>query len=569
MAVKSDIKSRDQRFKGFDLGSREIGTRTSYAVVTYFHYKRQNFVNPSNVSDFKPSFDVEVGTIDTEIAEISVSKSISQCSGNFTLSLFPSKNWKQILSPGDWVMIYFFNEFDKPEIIKDTRNCVLIGNIDRISRSLSRNEDEDKTQLRYNVSGRNFGKVFEEQDIWFDPYATSASGGLKSELDVYLQEAGLTISGTPKDIVDALIGIFLGKGGKTDQGKKDGISGWNIPIALASRFQATTPSSAQPQFFDILNSQIDKLPGYKAREALTVDSNGSLWDMIERNSNPLVNEVFLEESREADGTVRPTIFLKPRPLQTPFFEDFFNNAKAATTAAIKKAKGNQEQISVSERADLSILEGAYQSLQNLAKTNYVEVAQSEIKFEDLGKDDHSRMNFFWLRTPQAFENNYRYNANLNATKGFNNPVYSRESIQRHGLKRMDQTFDFCYVKEGQLSGVQINLWKAFMAQIYDTHFAAHLFEAGTIECTGVLEAELGKALIVKAARKGELDKVFFIEGYEHSWSLQEGWTTTFTLTHGQWLTDGKNIFVDATPEDFGQLDEALTSTYLAKTESER
>lgn len=543
---QNSLGSRNQVFRGFEIGDRAIGTRTSYAVVNYFHYKKQNFVTPSNMADFKPSFDVETGIIDSDIAEVTVSKSIQQASATFSISLFPSKNWKQVLSAGDWVIIYFKNKYDpsQPDLT-DTRDAVLIGSIDRISRSLARNEDEDKTQLRYNVSGRNFGKVFEEQDIWFDPYSTSTAGGLDSELNVFLKQAGLEITGGPKKMIESLVGIFLGNGGDTAQGKKSGISAWGMPIPLVSKFVSST--SAHPKFFDILATDIPTLPGYKARDMITVESNGSLWDMVERNSNKLVNECFLEEVRQTDGTITPTLIVKPRPLQTPFFLD------------LAKAGG----------VDLGELKGAYQTLQDLAKTNFIELSQSEIKYEDLGKDDHSRMNFFWLRTPQASEHGFRYNANLNEKEKISNPVYSRESIQRHGLKRLDQQLDFCFAEKGNAVGVQKKIWQAFVCQMYDMHFANHLYDAGTIECTGVLEAELGKALIVLNAQPEEKKKVYFIEGYEHRWSLQDGWTTTFTLTHGQWLTDGKNIFIDATDDDFGQLDEALKNTYVAQTESER
>lgn len=560
--VQGTIGNRDNVFRGFNVGNREIGTRTSHAVVTYFHYKKQNFVLPSNLSDFKPSFDTISGVIDSDIVEVSVSKSIQQASGNFSFSLLPSKNWKTVLSPGDWVMIYFFNKYSVGQEIPDSKNCVLLGSIDRVSRSLSRNEEEDKTQLRYNVSGRNFGKVFEEQDVWFDPYtngpATSKTA-FGSELDTFLNEAGLTLSGSPKQLIESLVGIFLGDGGDTGQGRKSGISGWGIPIALAAKFAVAdfktrdaldrNEPDKPKRFFNLLRTEIEDVPGFKDRETITVNSNGSLWDMVERNSNQLTNECYLEESRNSSGDVFPTLFLKPRPISTPFLEDLFANKDAK----VKK----------------DVLQGAHKTLQDLAKTNYVEISQAEVKYEDLGKDDHARMNFFWLKTPQAVEAKVNYRANLNETKGISNPVFSRESIQRHGLKRMEQTLEFCYVAKGSAIGVQTDLWKAFMVQLYDFHFANHLYDAGTIECTGVLEAELGKCLIIKEAQEGELPKIYFIEGYEHRWSFQSGWGTTFTLTHGQWLTTGKNIFIDLSDEDFGQLDKMISNTYKAQTETER
>lgn len=638
MAISKSLDRRQSDkttvFRGFPLADRAIATRTSYAKIVYYHYKKQNFGKPTNLRDGgEPFLGVEVGVIDNDIDSIQVSKSIQAASGTFEFSLLPSQNWKGVLSPGDWVLIYLFNEFQAEGEPQDTRNCLMIGNIDRVSRSLQRDEDEDKVSLRYRVAGRNFGKVFEETDLWYDPYAEQVN-----TLDVALRNAGLEILGNPTDLVSNLVDIFLGSGGQTASGATSDLKPWRIPSLLAGKLGATIAGvlnsnspellsllgttvsgagsiSSEDKFYDILKTDIqDELPGFKAREMLTVDSNGSLWDMIKRNSNELVNEVYLEEVRNTDGTINPTLVLKPRPIQTPFFEDLFTVGEPPrtppvekdvtyrikqgdtlgriakqygttvkeivklnpsitnpdliypnTTIVVKKEKEIPKKQKV-EDAKLSKLNGAYKSLQDLAKENFVEISQAEIKYEDIGKDDHSRMNLFWMRTPESREKNISHMANQGQPKTISNPVFVRESIQRHGLKRLDQVLEFCYAKEQGVTGsTEIELWKAFMAQLYDMHFANHLYDAGTLVCTGVLEAELGKALIVKSAQDQTPDKVYFIEGYQHEWRLREGWSTTFTVTHGQWKTEGKDIFIDIAPEDFGYPDILLANSYIAQT----
>lgn len=657
MSISKSLDKRQQQkttvFRGFPLEARAVASRTSYAKVVYYHYIKQNFGKPTNLRDDAQDLTIESGVIDADIDSLQVSKSIQQASGTFEISVLPSRNWKAELSPGDWVMIYIYNEFQNNQEPLDTKNCVMIGNIDRVSRSLTRDEDEDKVTLRYRISGRNFGKVFEETDLWFDPYAEQVN-----TLDVALRNAGLEILGNPTDLVNNLLDVFLGEGGKTASGQTSNLKPWRIPARLASTVNAEVAAGEQlrssldatrnfspelasamglsvsdsltsstqkrdtdlgDKFFDLLAKDIQsELPGFKAREMLTVDSNGSLWDMIKRNANELVNEVFLEEVRNADGTVRPTIVLKPRPIQTPFFESLFTIGEPPrtppvekdvtyrikkgdtlsaiakrngttvkeivklnpsitnpdliypnTTIIVKKEKEIPKQQKV-EDAKLARLNDAYKSLQALAKENFVEVSQSEVKYEDLGKDDHSRMNLFWLRTPDTWEKNVSHMANQGQPKTISNPVFVRESIQRHGLKRLDQILDFCRVTgEGASGTTEVELWKAFMAQLYDMHFANHLYDAGTITCTGVLEAELGKALIIKAASPEGRDKVYFIEGYQHEWKLKDGWTTVFTITHGQWKTEGQDIFIDASPADFGYPDSLLTSSYVAQTEVPR
>jgi hypothetical protein len=559
MSVGSKLEDRQRGssvFRGFPLSQRAYGSRTSSVVVKYFHYRTQNFGLPTNLREnINAPVDVEVGTISSEVSNLTISKSIQQCSASFNLSLFPSKNWKNVLSPGDWIMIYIFNNLGD---IEDTKNLVLVGNIDRVSRSLQRNEDEDKTLLRYQVSGRNFGKIFEDMDIWYDPYKDQ-----EATLDVALLNAGLEMVGSPTSLVTEMVNIFLSTGGTTAQGKTTDLNAWRIPSDLANVFVEATENPllagdtavlAPVRFADILETNItENLPGYKPREKLSIDSNGSLWDMIHRNSNMLLNECFVEEVRDADGSVTPTLTVMPRPIQTPFFEDLFGSEPASDPVLQK-------------------LNGAHKSLQTLATESFVEISQSEIIYEDLGKDDHSRMNLFWLRTPDAYEKNVSNVANLNSTNMISNPVFVKESIQRHGLKRFDQLLEFSRTQApGYSGGPEIQLWKAFMSQLYDMHFANHLYDAGTIECSGVLEAELGKALVVKASKPEDKDKIYYIEGYEHKWTFPNGWNTVFTVTHGQFkVQDGsKNIFIDESEEDFGSPDSQIINTYVAQTETKR
>ena len=186
------------------------------------------------------------------------------------------------------------------------------------------------------------------------------------------------------------------------------------------------------------------------------------------------------------------------------------------------------------------------------------------------------MNMFWLTVHQAYEYAYAKAANLKDL-GLMNPTFNRPQINRHGLKRFDQTLDFSFVEDASGTAIQapapnIVLFKGFMAQVYDMNYANHLYDVGSITCTGVLEAELGKALIVKRNESitGSLDKVYYIEGYSHDWHFPSKWTTTFTLTHGQFLTSDGKIFIDAIgPGDFGQADVALNTTYLSKTKTDR
>ncbi|NBW99548.1 hypothetical protein EBR03_08255, partial [bacterium] len=113
---------------------------------------------------------------------------------------------------------------------------------------------------------------------------------------------------------------------------------------------------------------------------------------------------------------------------------------------------------------------------------------------------------------------------------------------------------------------QVDLFKAFMVQVYDMNYANHLYDNGTIECTGILHAQLGKALVVMPTKEGGKRKVYYIEGYEHTWTYPGIWRTIFTVTRGQFFKpkDGK-IFIDLRDKDFGAPDDEIPPVYLAQT----
>ena len=523
---------------------------------------KQNFGEASNIrSNFREStvFDINQFTIEEEVKSLKTSKSLDNPSGTFNISLFPTQSWKEKIAPGDWVAIYMFNRLETRTAGPiDSRNLVMLGNVDRISRNLEREEDSDKIKLKYEVSGRSFGKVFEDINVWYDPYANQ-----DILIDVALRTAGLEMTGNPTSQVTQLLNVFLGNGQQFEKEKTSPLNQYRIPTAVAAIFNKTSTRGVvssnvlrdNPSFYDILVQKIEPgLPGYRDRNMISAEDNGNLWENLQRASNDLVNEIFLEDVRGSDGTARPTIVLRPRPLNTPFFDSQFGLEK------------NQ----VKPR-----LNGKFKTLQELAEESFVEISQGEIFLEDLGRDDHSRFNMFWLTSNRSEQWNQSTYSHLRSVGAVGNPFVLRESVTRHGLKKMTSQWDFDRVDKngGSAKNRETDLFKAFMVQNYDQNYANHLYDAGTIETSGVLEAELGKALVLLPdANTNNKKKIFYIQGYEHEWSFPNTWRTMFSVTHGQFKTQDLNIFIGLgigtkDNSDRGTLDKAFDSAYIAKTQT--
>lgn len=550
MPTKFGVKDRDSSPRGgFSLKDRIPASKSSSCRVRVWHYVKQNFGAATNVSGevlpFEDLLEVEEFDIVSDVSAININKNINNPSATFSISLLPTKNWKGKISPGDWLAIFLYSSYGANKKNNETKNLVLLGNVDRITKNAARDEDTDKLTVRYNVTGRNFGKVFENTDIWYDPYQIQ-----KDVIDVILRQAGLRIQGNPSELVNAILDIFLGPGyvvdgiNKVAKESTEPLKQWKIPSEIVSFIGSSGSlvlgASEGYVFYDILNREIEEdLPGQKIRGTITPGDHGNVWGYLERNYNNLVNELFLEEIRSQDGNVIPTITLRPKPLQTIFFENQFVNT----------AEGFKPLIE---------LNGKYKTLHDHSKENFVEISQSEILYENIGKGDEGKVNFIYLHS--GYKDVYR----STSSQDIGNPFVNRNFIHRDGLRALEQNLDFIVPEREARGKIEIDLFKGFLTQIYDLHFVNHIYENGTIECTGVLEAELGKALVIPSTDDSEDKKMYYIEGYQHAWQYPSTWRTTFEVSHGQFQNES-NPFIDVAQNDAGLPDTVLSSNYVAKT----
>ena len=552
--------------KGLD--GKFLQSRTSFFVVQVFHYKKQYAGIPTfgestttkgmdggqklnltsqqfglnteaSIHLMKDSlWDTDNYIIVDEILSVSINKSIGQ-KGSINISLATQVNWKAKLAPGDWFIVYVFNTEKNitTQILEESKDkIVFIGNIDRVARQIAK-DDDDKTTLRYQIAGSNFVKVFEKTDIWFNPYANQ-----EKVVDIAMNEAGLALFGSPNELISRALKIFLGPGDTIGDYVSPPLNQWKMPPALMSMWPDLGTT-----FYDLLDQSIaDDLPGNAIRQMLTLDSNGSLLDLLGRWSNPLVNELFFDECRGGAGgqEVRPTIKLRPRPLNTEFIkEHFVKNDRA-----------------------WKVVENNYQTIFEHSYLHSLEISEIEIKYQDLGHDDHSRFNMIWLKSQDASNGmNSMGTANMGTRGvGLGLPTFNEPSINRYGLNRLDQQLEFFFEEaSGPYANVSnLNLVKAFIGQLYDFHYCNHMYETGTIETTGVMEAELGRSLKIKHTEGP--DKIYYIEGYSHNYTYPSHWTTTFTVTHGQW--DSATLpFIDFSKDDRGQEDVYFKNSYYGKT----
>jgi hypothetical protein len=544
----ADIPTIDS-LKAEPVGSaqqRPIQSHTAHARIVYWHYTTQHFGDASNLRSLASDDEilgVTTGVIQSEIAGISVEKAMGQPAGTFDITLMPTTNWKQLIAPGDWLVIQMFDQNDSESVTNS--HVVTLGNVDRISRSKEKDKKTGKTLVRYHVTGRDFGKVFEDTALYFNPYIPVTSS--KSLLDTLLHQKGLYVEGSPDQLVNQAVDLFLSTDGvnlgSTPLGIShiDSLNQWQLPKEVLQFFGSSKSSGA---FHDILMKDIwEKLPGHAVRVAMTPGDNAGLWGLLERSANLVVNEMYVDLRHNKSGAAQPVLTLRPRPNSV-----FFDDSQGAL---------NDNFFSLLDLVDHG---------------NVTTIYHQDIHYDNLGRDGHARFNHIWLHPKmQDAESALNQIGNIGADGGVGNPMQLSESVRRYGLKRSEEQVNFIYVPQGKSVTASVNVVKSFLEQRYDQLAFHHLYETGTVETQGTLEARLGTVLRILPENYSESDtqqnvqaKLYYIEGYKHDWQFPGHWTTEWTLCCGQWESRDRP-FIDLSDDDAGQLDTDFDRTSLVKT----
>lgn len=420
-----------------------------------------------------------------DLLSVQTQKEISNPSGMFTIKIAPSKNWKKKIKPGDWLTIAFEN--------RGVKRIRMLGNVDRVAKT---KEVNDKGVIRtvYAVYGRDFGKVFEKTNIYFNPFL---SRNLKA--DIAALKTGLIFTGSPKDIINRLLDVFLGPGTESIPELQQ----WYIPSELKRDILPNdTSKSRGPSFFDVLDKQMQDVIGYKAYKNLS-DLQGFLWNLLKQNSNEPINELFVELIHDKNNVVKPTIVLRPYPYTTNAFDN----------------PGNL---------------GALPLITDIPR---VRITDKEIIFDDVGNSDHVRFNFILLTSSSPEFINENLIADVIGSNEV--PVVDQQSINKYGLRLRTDTTEFAAFNNGLKEKFDPILLKHMNFLLAHWWLGAHRLESGTLKIVGNLDVEIGKT--IEITNKYDEKYLYYIEGYDHQWEYPKLWTTTLKLTRGQYLDEKNNL----------------------------
>lgn len=465
------------------MANRNIIYSHSEAVAKVFHYTSDD------------NFDVDVFDIE-DILSINTNKDINSPSGVFSIKAAPSKNWKKLVRNGDWIMIFFSKDGEK--------RLRMLGNIDRVSRTKEIDAETGSMAVRYMIYGRDFGKVFEKTNIYYNPFLPQNNPAI---IDTIFRKEGITFSGSPNEIIEQLLSVFLGGGIQSIEI----LNQWFISDDLKRevlKSETNEGSDSNVRFYDLLDfAQIEAVQGYKAYESISVLS-GFLWNLMKQNSNPAINEFFTELRYDKETKItKPTIYLRMIPFSD---QDFTVPETEVTNDEIKK----------------------------FIDLERVSITDDEIISEDVGESDHVKFNFFLITASGRPFHNEQMISNFAISDEI--PKIDEDSIKKNGLLLRTDSTEFAFLatgKRGELSFNILRAWNRLMTHWFEN---AHKLESGTMVINGNPDIFVGKTLEVNNNFLGE-KYLYYIEGYQDNWEYPGLWTTSVKLTRGRKLTENEDL----------------------------
>ncbi len=460
-------------------------------------HSNRNFYNPRSANtrcivSFHSDDDFD-GTIQDahpvlgRIVGVSTSKSFGGASGSFSVTIKKPTNlttaWHRLFSnpEGTWVRITY--------LVDGQGIPVLWGMVDAIQENTVRSDTGTRTET-YTVTGRDFGKVFEDSKTLISLFAVH---NLDLVLGMY-QAANIDpYVGTADGIVKKAIDIWLGNGGLASKQ-------YRLPKSLAEIANAQS-------IYDAINfSTIQKFDdGNGITEAMSIinmdqQSGGALWDLLQQYCNGVLNEMWVDLAPhpEFNGAMRPAFYLRER---------IFRTQEGNT-------RWDQTRVRKLEKAD--------------------------VRSRSLAKGGAANRYNYWVITGSVLGDQFETQAQthsmgLEPFKPGAIPIINVESVQRHGLRPYTVNTNFLpFFKQGEGTNF-IRLAANWLKRIHDWYGVAPFQLSGTITTTRMFpEIRIGERI---QELRDEGTVTYYVEGVDHNWSHPGAGSTTITVTHGQYATE--------------------------------
>jgi len=375
--------------------------------------------------------------LDTYIAAVDGDKRISGEAGTFTLTLLgrplpgggPTVDWEAEVTDDDWVTV----GFDDGE----REWYYTLGLVDMVERATSTARGAPETA--WHVICRDLTKVFEDTEVLDMPYAQHDTALAYGAFYGAVQALSKTPAGaTPGEIVQALYEYLMRAGSQRAPNARWWAVPTNLPALIAGGAEDVVVQPDQRQATDIITDEhLD--PGlagvWAAYTSLLAapNSGGQVWDLLVEHSNPPLNELWVD--------------LAP-PL-----------GDAYSPLAYSTAEGEYYSL----RPALILRERPFPSMpgsaphRGTANDPWKDLPATTIHVKDctsitLTRSGDERYNYFLVESGSGtrFSRMVLAMAGIGDTPFDGVPAIDIESVQRHGLRRLEVSSQYINLATGKL-----------------------------------------------------------------------------------------------------------------------
>lgn len=537
-----------------------IHSASSDAEVLFFPYEKEITkgmnAQSSNLLDSK-----QVSSRD-DIIELTTSKSKAGV-GTFSVTLASSKNYKKILHPGCWCLIYISDQRVLGAKLQQKNYATfkesgfkMLGIVRTVRRQEFISPETGIKSIRYQVSGEDFQSIF-NVPIYVNRNLTGLGGKTdpKAVRDVGLATLDLFSLRSPQSpdkivtkLIENLIGSARYQGEKKRKVSTIRASKTGIPVQIPAQVSKILlgESPGDTEFASSLTTFIQKDLLGIAEFQPDIGGVVPAWSIIQQYVHRILNELYTEILPVQIGdNVRyvPCVVLRAIPFSSKkglhqtqiLFKDSINQ--------IDKSTGKQVEVIASRYSNSTSAVVTPPEGEQITDAHFYvskTINEAEIIGFDLGKSDKERFNFFFVIPSLGNASDDIVTAQILrqiSGKNFEN-IADTASVARYGLR------PFITQSNYQLLGTATTTNEI----VRDLWENAHLYENGQVTIIGQ-PGHIPVGTNVMFAERGWIGHV---EAVSHRFRVEpdgkKEYFTTLALSRVQ-LQNGNPIDAAETPEE--------------------
>jgi|GEM_PF-5543963 len=459
------------------------------ANVVFYPFK---YEDPSNAPKGK-ELDVTELSAQASLIEVQTSKNKSS-PGSFSIMLASDRNWKSLLSPGSWVLIYMSDQRLTGKEDSDPDSGLKMIGVIRSVRRIEQIDPQTATKrVRFLITGEDFQSVF-NTPIYLNAnlYELVQGSNVSAASALLIFGKNFQNAFTPSLLVKTIVDALLGK--PAFEGEKGGSitrtplvsarSGqpYRVPAEVSRRILG---KRAAGDFFTGLITfflQGDLLGEYINKPE--VSGVQSVWSIMKAFCHDLLNELYTDLLPvNVDGKTRllPSLILRAIPFSSKPNKPYrgciaMSQAGGANNVTQRIAKRATNGVAETPRSrkgvKLDVSRGAHFYVSH-------DISEGEVVGLNVGKSDRERFNFFLVfpNLGPAISAEKHILSSIISSAGIAK-VANIPSIARYGLRPFITSTPYIAIKQAGANLLAVN------SVIRDLWERASLFESGQVELIG-------------------------------------------------------------------------------------